>query len=60
MWMGAAHFPSTGSFGEKADILSPRLAPTLRDGFPYQESRLPRTGSGEACLRGPSAFPETI
>lgn len=43
-WMGAIHFPYTGSFGEKADKLSRRLASTLRDHFPYQERQAAKEG----------------
>lgn len=42
--MGAIHFPYTGSFGEKADKLSRRLASTLRDHFPYQKRQAAKEG----------------
>lgn len=42
--MGSIHFPYTGSFGEKADKLSPRLAPSPRDHFPYRDRQAAKEG----------------
>lgn len=44
VWMGALHFQYTGSFRRQADKLSPRLAPTLNDHFPYQERQAAKQG----------------